>query len=456
LSAIDDVLKYIATNEIRWIDLQFFDINGMLHKTTISNRKIEEESFGKGVYASDLREVFGPSPQGDLALLPDPDTMARLPWEPNTVRFICDVVIAQSGERFVKDSRYVAERVDTNLEAAGMKICKVGTQMECYIFDTVTTDRTAPGRGTGTVVDSREAAWGPSPLSSMKKGAWLSQPYDSMYSARTQISETMEDSFGMSVDTHTHGRSATGQQLFELSEKPMKTAADAVTTLKFVTRNLSNAVNASSTFMPYPVEGEKGNAMNIAVSLWKAADNNIFYDAKDEYAQLGQSGYYFIGGLLEHAAALTLFTAPTPNSYRRLAIDPPVVGWSSSVQNALVRVPNNKKNMKDAKRVVYAGADPSANAYLGIAMVVAAGLDGIKSKIEPGDPLESDKKGKRAQKPLPTSLYAAMEALESDNKFIKGVVPSEMLGDYLDMKLEEHKRSMKAIPGYELEKYYNI
>jgi glutamine synthetase len=456
LSAIDDVLKYIATNEIRWIDLQFFDINGTLHKTTISNRKIEEDSFGKGVYAADLREVFGTSPQGDLALLPDPDTMARLPWEPNTVRFLCDIVVSQSGERFLKDSRYVAERMDTNLEAAGIKICKVGTDLECYIFDTVTTDRTTPGRGSGTVMDSREAKWGPSPLSSAQKGAWLSQPYDSMYSARTQIAETMEDAFGMSVDSHMHGRSATAQQLFGVSEKPLKSAADAVTTLKFVVRNLSNAVNASSTFMPYPIEGEKGNSMNIAVSLWKAADNNIFYEAKDDYAQLGQAGYYFIGGLLEHAAALTLFTAPTPNSYRRLAVDPPTVGWSSSVGNALVKVANIKKNMKDTKRVIYSGADPSANAHLAIAMVVAAGLDGVKSKIEPGEPIESEKKGKRAMKPLPSSLYAAMEALESDNKFIKGVLPSEMLGDFLDMKLEEHKRSMRAVTGYELEKYYNI
>ncbi len=428
----------------------------MLHKTSLSNRKISEDMFGKGTYAADLNEVFGSSPQGDLALLPDPDTMARLPWEPNTVRFICDMVAASSGDRFLKDSRYVAERVETNLEAAGLKICKVGTQVECCIFDTVTTDRTAPGRGSGTVLDSREAKWGPSPLSSVGKGAWVCQPFDSLYAARTQICETMEDSFGMSVDAHMHGRSQTAQQMFELNEKTLKTSADAVSTLKFVVRNLANAVNASSTFMPYPVEGEKGNALNIAVSLWKAADNNAFYEGKEDYAQLSQAGYYFVGGLLEHAAALSLFVAPTSNSYRRLAMDPPVVGWSSNAPNALVKVPMVKKNVKENKRVMYCGGDPSGNPHLAIAMVVAAGLEGIKSKIEPGEPIESEKKGKRVAKPLPSTLYEAMEALESDNKFIKGVVPSELLGDYLDMKLAEYKSERKAVSGYELQRYYNV
>ncbi len=455
MSAIDDVLKYIATNEIRWVDFQFFDISGMLHKTTVSNRKISEEAFGKGIHVGDLKEVFGKSPQGELALLPDPDTMARLPWEPNTIRLINDITVSATGERYLKDGRYVAERMETNLEAAGVKTCKIGSKVECYIFDTVTTDRTAPGRGTGTVLDSREAKWGPSPLSSINKGAWVSQPYDSMYSARTQICETLEDSFGMSVDAHMHGRSATAQQLFEMNERSLKNAADGISTLKFVVRNLATAVNASSTFMPYPIEGEKGNELDIAVSLWKAADNNLFYDGKDDYAQLSQAGYYFIGGLLEHSAALTLFTAPTPNSYRRLAADTPTVGWSSTSPNALVQVPIYKKNIKESKRIIYTGADPSINPHIALSVVVAAGLDGIKSKIEPGEPIESEKK-KRTYKALPNTLYGSMEALESDNKFIKGIVPSELLGDYLDMKLDEYRSERKALSGYELERYYNL
>jgi glutamine synthetase len=114
-------MKYIATNEIRWIDLQFFDIKGSLHRVSVSNRKLEEASFGSGINAADLSEVFGSDEQGGLVLLPDPDTLARLPWEPATVRLICDILVAVKKERFLKDSRYVAERMETNLTAAGIK-----------------------------------------------------------------------------------------------------------------------------------------------------------------------------------------------------------------------------------------------------------------------------------------------------------------------------------------------
>ncbi len=454
MSAIDDVMKYVATNEIRWIDLQFFDVKGVMHRVSISNRKLEEASFGNGIYAAELSEVFGKSDQGDLVLLPDPDTLARLPWEPATVRLICDVTVAIKKERFLKDPRYVAERMETNLNAAGIKNTLVGSEVECYLLDSVTADKTQRPRGVGVLMDSREARWGPSPMSITGSGAYAATPIDSMYSARTQICETMEDSFGMLCDSHKHGKAPTAQQNFELSPRTLKSSADAVNTLKYITKNLATAVNASATFMPYPIEGEKGNAYNISVSLWKTSENNIFYDAKDD-GQLSDSARYFIGGLLEHAPAISLFTAPTPNSYKRLAINEMEVGWSFSDPKALVHVPNTKKNIKEAKRITYRGADPAANPYLANAVVCAAGLDGIKNKIDPGEATGEGSK-KRKEIELPGSLYDAISALESDTKFLKGVVPAELLGDYLDIKLRQHKESLRGVTGMELQKYFNV
>ncbi len=458
LSAIDDVMKYIATNEIRWIDLQFFDIKGRMHRVSISNRKIEEASFGNGISTADLSDVFGNSDQGDLLLLPDPDTLARLPWEPATVRLICNVIIAGNHERFLKDPRYVSERMETNLSAAGIKNAVIGSEVDCYMFDTVSADKTSIGRGTGVMMDAREAKWGPSPLSNENSGAYVATPYDSLYAARTQICETMEDSFGVLIDTHYHGKSPTAQQSFEIAPRSLKSGADAVNTLKFVTKNLAAAVTANATFMPYPIEGEKGNSYDISVSLWKTSENNVFYDGKEKDGQLSQTGRYFIGGLLEHAASLSLFTAPIPNSYRRLAAENMQVGWSMNNNNSLIYVPYTKKNVKEAKRVVYKGADPSANPYLANALVCAAGLDGIKNKIDPGDPVETEdsKKKKRVEKELPTNLFEAISALESDPKFIKGVVPTELLSDYLDLKLRQHKQMNTAVTGFELKKYFNV
>ena len=456
MSAIDDVMKYIATNEIRWIDLQFFDIKGQMHRVSVSNRKLEEATFGNGIHAADLSEVYGGSDQGDLVLLPDPDTLARLPWEPATVRLICDVVVAVKKERFLKDPRYVAERMETNLSAAGIKNSLVGSEVDCYLLDTATADKTTRSRGTGILMDSREATWGPSPLSNEKSGAYVATPYDTMYSARTQISETLEDSFGVMVDSHRHGRAPTAQQTFELSPRGLKYAGDAVNTLKFLTKNLANAVNASSTFMPSPIEGEKGNSFNIAISLWKSSEQNLFYDGKESYSQLSSTGRYFVGGLIEHSAALSLFTAPIPNSYRRLAMEGLKVGWSASDKNALIRIPSYKKNVKETKRIVYRGADPAANPYLAQALVAAAGLDGVKKKIDPGNPVEDQSGKKRTEKELPGSLFDAAAALQSDTAFLKGVVPTELLGDYLDLKLRQHKEAMRGVSGYELQKYFNV
>ncbi len=454
--AIDEVLKYIATNEIRWVDLHFADIRGILHRVTVSNKDIEEATFVKGLSAADLFEVFGESEQGELVLLPDPDTVARLPWEVSTIRLICDVLVAITNECYLKDPRYVIDRVEKNLEALGVKNARIGTEVEFYLFDTATTDRTSTGRGAGTLMDSREAYWSPSALSTRGKGSYVVQPYDSMYPARIQISETLEDAFGYPVESHRHGRSQTGQQDITIRDLSLKTSADALITTKFLVRNMANATNSSATFMPYPIEGERGSALGIHQSLWKSADNNIFYDGSEEYAQLSQTARYYIGGLIEHAPAISLFAMPTTNSYKRLAADPKINGWSKINRKAIVQIPYSKKNIKEKRRIVYAAADPSANPYLAISVIIAAGIDGIKNKIEPGEAVdEREETKKRKIHQLPTSLYGAIEALESDPKFIKGIMPPELLGDYLEMKLIEYKESIKAVSGWELEKYWN-
>jgi len=455
MAAIDDVLKYLTTNEIKWVDLQFFGIDGTMHRTTISKNDLEESTFTKGISGADLSEVYGKSEQGELVLLPDPDTIARVPWEQSTVRLICDVIAIPSGEKFLKNPRYMLERMETNLSALGIKNALIGTEVEFYIFENITTDRTSVGRGAGTILDSRESYWSPSPMAGKKSGAYTASPVDSLYPARIQIANALEEGFGMEVVAHHHGRSQTSQQCMEFRERNPKNAADALSTLKQVTKNLTLVANAISCFMPMPVEGEKGSTLSIHQSMWKTGEANAFYDSSDEYAQLSQTARYYIGGLLEHAPALCIFTNPTTNSYKRLAADPKVLGWSKSDRTAAVQVPFKKKNDKEGKRVAYTLSDPSVNPYLAYAAVIAAGIDGIKSKIDCGDPLEQGEK-KKKPKDVPDSLKAAVGALENDSKFLKGVFSAEILGDYLNLKLAEHRESMKTVPAWEMNKYFNV
>jgi glutamine synthetase len=181
----------------------------------------------------------------------------------------------------------------------------------------------------------------------------------------------------------------------------------------------------------------------------------LFYDAKDDYAQLSQSGRYFVGGLLEHSSALAAFCAPTPNSYGRLAADPKRFGWSATKKDSLVFIPCGKRNVKEVKRVVFTLPDPSANPYLAFSAIVAAGLDGIKNKTEPGDPAEVESK-KRVEKKLPMSLSESISALNSDSKFIKGIISTELLDDFTSLKLKQHSKSLLGVSATEMVEYFNV
>lgn len=462
MASVDEVINYIRSNDIRWVDLQFSDIYGTLHRSTISGKEFTEDSFVKGISHIDLAEVFGMAEQGELLLLPDPDTHARIPWESSTVRFICDIITALTKERFVKDVRYISERVETNINAIGLTEARIGADVEFYIFDNVTVDKATPARGPNYLIDAREAYWNPSPIWQPRKGSYLNQPFDSLYAARLQVSEVLADNFHYTVFSHKHGRSQTGQQSVELIDYSLKMAADALVTLKYIVRNLAVIANTSATFMALPMFTERGNSLGIHQSLWKK-DSNVFYDAEDEYAQLSQTGRYYIGGILEHLNSLTIFTNPSTNSFKRFFVDPKYRAWSKSNRTAAVQVPYLMKNLQTEKRISYTVSDPSVNPYLAYAAVVAAGLDGIKNKIDPGDPVDENiskldiKKRKEYNiKILPTNMLEAIESFQSDSKYIKGVFSTEIIADYLDQKLEQFRENEKRPTSYEFEQYFNL
>jgi glutamine synthetase len=458
----EDVFEYMTSNNMRWVDLQFSDVEGRIHRTTINSREITESSFTKGIYCGDLKEIFGWPEAGELVLVPDADSFARVPWEPSTLRMLCNVVVAESGERFLKDSRYVPERALVNAKAMGYTDASIASQMEFYVLDNVTVDKVTPQRGPNCLIESREAPWSPSPLWTSPNGAYMPQPFDTLYSARVQLSEVIEDNFRYIVTRHFHGRSTSGQQSLSLAPLSLKTASDAILTTKFVARNLAMIANSMCTFMGLPISNERGNSLLAGMTLWKK-DENAFYDSTDKYAQLSQAGRYFIGGLLEHAAALMVFTNPNTNSYKRLSVDPRYIAWGKRNSSAVVRVENEIKNDRLSKRVVFNLADPSANPYLAYGVIMAAGLDGIKSKKDPGKaidedlgPMDEDEMKKAGAEMLPSNILEAISALESDNKFLKGMVSSDILESYLEDKIDEHREQSARPTSYEFEKYFNL
>lgn len=449
MPSTEEALEFMKSNDFRWVDLQFVAADGTLHHKTVSARSVGEDAFSDGM-AVGLEDVFG-FPQSALALVPDQDTFARIPWEPSTMRMLCNIYSA-GRERFAKDSRYSIERVNINAKAMGITDVQMGSEAEFYIFDNVTGDKLSPERGPNYLIDTREAQWNPSPFWNARTGAYMSPPHDTLYAARVQIAELLNDHFRCPVESHSHGRSANGQQKFRLAESNAKLAADALLTLKYSARNVAFIANNVATFMPLPVLGDKGSAITISQRLMKGAAN-LFSDGKG----LSQTALYYMGGILEHAEALCVFTAPTTNSYRRLKSDPRYIAWGMNNPNALVR-----PSAEGEKGVLYAGADPSVNPYLAYAAVAAAGLDGIKNKADPGKPVDEDISSMDSRRmkelkirALPSSILEAISALESDNKFLKGFISPELLSEYLEASLADHRENERRPTSYEMEKYFN-
>ncbi|MBN2477893.1 hypothetical protein JXB01_01245 [Candidatus Micrarchaeota archaeon] len=452
----EDVLKYITSNDIRWVDVHFVDVPGNLHRISLSGRKVSEESFIKGIKNPDLTNIFCEEEPKELLLVLDSGGFARVPWENSSVRTFSNIYQGTKGERYLKDPRYVADHMETNLKAAGITSAMISSEVEFYYFDNVTIDKSETGQSSSYFVETRESYYGPSPFWNRKNGAYINQPFDSYSGARSQVAETLEDNFNYPVNYHCHGRGAAAQQRIDVEMQMLRSACDALTSLKYIARNVGYLANLMATFMPFPVAVEKGNSLGIGMSLWKK-DSNLFYDSKDKYSQMSQTARYFIGGILEHAHSLMVFTNPAVNSYKKLKVDKYYAAWSKYDNGAMVKIPYKRENDDAGKKVILSSSDSSVNPYLAYPAVISAGLDGIKNKKDPGSPVDGRIEG-MAKKPkhLPTSLSEAIDALQSDANYLKGVIPSDLLADYIDMKLEEIKEYEEGNTSYEMNKYFNL
>ncbi|HDJ94904.1 MAG TPA: type I glutamate--ammonia ligase, partial [Acidilobales archaeon] len=223
--------------------------------------------------------------------------------------------------------------------------------------------------------------------------------------------------------------------------------ADNVQTLKYVARNIAAKYNMVVTFMPKPIYGDNGSGMHVHVSLWDTKGRNLFYDPNDEYAELSQLGRYFIGGLLEHARSISAIVSPTTNSYKRLmpGFEAPVyLTWSKGNRSAAIRIPVYHKGSEELKRIEYRPPDPSANPYLAFAAILAAGLDGLRRKIDPGDPVDKNvyhlapkERKELGIGELPRTLWEALDELESDHDFLYPIFTKEIIETYIEIKRKE-------------------
>ncbi len=452
----------------KWVALQFTDISGRLREVIVPSSQMTKENIETGFSKLDGSSIpgFMGIEESDMVLTPVMDTEKRLPWKPDTSRVLNKISYAGGSKRFEKDPRYVAEKTESVINDMGYSGF-FGPEVEFFIIDGFAFHNQTPSTGLGYSLRSEEnPSIGSSPAIGYKEGYYSSQPIDRTYDTRSKIVEALQDSFGFDIEASHHEVATNGQVEINFRFGRLVDTADMVQTLKYAARNIAHADGKHASFVPKPFFGDNGSGMHVNTSLSGKDGKNAFYDAEDDYAQLSQLGRYAVGGIMQHADALSAIVSPTTNSYRRLTpgFEAPVyIAWGRSNRSAIVRVPSYKKDMEKTKRIEYRAPDPSANPYLALSAIALAEIDGIRKKIDPSDPinksiyrLSKEEIKKLGVKQLPSSLEQALDSLESDNAFLKGVFTEPLLETYIEMHRNEARELNRYPSPVEIERLDGI
>ena len=468
----DDVIKAIKDHGVEMVDLRFTDLPGMWQHTSFPAGAIDAEAVdqGLGFDGSSIRG-FQEIHASDMLLMPDEKTAFLDPFcAHKTLVLICDVRDPVTKEYYSRDPRGVARKAEEHLNSSGIGTrAFFGPEAEFFVFDDV---RYGQDVNYGTYfIDSVEGHWnmaedeGPNLAHKIrpKEGYFPVPPSDTLMDMRAEMALTMER-IGIKVECHHHEVATAGQCEIDMKFDTLVTMADKLIKYKYVVKNVARRHGKTATFMPKPLFGDNGSGMHVHQSVWDG-DKPIFGDPA-AYGGLSQTGRYYVGGLLRHAPALLAFAAPTTNSYHRLVpgYEAPVnLAWSIRNRSAAVRIPMYSDSPK-AKRAEFRCPDPSCNPYIAFAAMLMAGLDGIRNRIDPGDPVDKNiydlPPEELAEIPtVPGSLAAALAALEADHEFLTegDVFTEDFIENYLTYKRDKEVDPIRLRPHpYEFVLYYDI
>lgn len=461
------LIAWANENEVVELDLRFVDIRGVPQHFSMPFEAVDEGSFedGFGFDGSSI-QGFQAINESDMILLADLSTAFIDPFfDYKTLAIYCDIFDPISREPYAFDARGVAKRAEAYLLTTGLAdVAYFGPEAEFFVFDNVQY-KTTPNMSFYKV-DSDEAFWNsdsPDPmigghLSPIKTGYFPLPPMDKHQTLRAEMVQTMLAA-GIEIEVHHHEVGSAGQGEIDMKYKPLLKMADQVITYKYIVKNVAAANSMYATFMPKPLFQDNGSGMHVHQSLWK--DGKPLF-AGDLYAGLSQMALWYIGGVLKHASSILAFTNPITNSYRRLVpgYEAPVnLIYSARNRSAAIRIPMYSNSPK-AKRVETRFPDPACNPYLALPALLMAGLDGIKNKIDPGDPATVDLYEGHVETPLvPGSLAGALDALKADYEYLLegGVFTKEYIDSYIAYKqINDHDQvSMRPHP-YEYSLYFSI
>ncbi len=437
----EDIFRIVEEEDVAFIRLQFCDIFGIPKNIAIASSQLEAALNNECMFDGVSVEGFVQSDESDMYLYPDLDSFEIYPWRPQSgkvARMFCNVYTIDR-EPFSGDPRNILHNVIKKAEKLGISF-KVNPQPEFFLFD-------FDDNGQPTTTTHERA------------GYFDVAPADQGENVRRDIILNLEE-MGFNISS-SHHEIAPAQHEIEFREEDAERAADMIMTFKMAVKTIAKKHGLYATFMPKPVEGISGSGMHINIMATDNNGNNLFMDI--ENGRLSDTARHFIAGILTHMKGLTLVTNPIVNSYKRLVpgFDAPVnISWSSSSSNksALIRIPSKRgSNTKLEIR----NPDATCNPYLAIALLLAAGIDGIEKKMTPPAELSQNLKNttydqlrESGIETLPMTLGEAIDAYQED-EFVKSVLGDSIFSTFLDAKRSEWKDFRSCVTQWEIRRYLN-
>jgi glutamine synthetase len=432
-----DVVKLLKEQNVRFLRLQFIDIMGALKNVEVPQSQFEKALAGDIAFDGSSIEGFVRVEESDMVLRPDVGTLAVFPWgdpENRVARVICDVHTSD-GRPFEGDPRRVLKRQIESAAELGYTMM-AGVEAEFFLFH-----------------HGEDGA--PSRLTHDAGGYFDLTPVDLGEVARRDIVNVLE-MMGFEVEA-SHHEVAPGQHEIDFRYEDALRTADDLATFKFVVRNIALQHGLHATFMPKPIFGQNGSGMHTHQSLFRDGEN-AFHDGRAS-AGLSKVMRWYAGGLLRHARAFCAVTNPLVNSYKRLVpgYEAPVnVAWSHQNRSPMIRVPARRGK---GTRLELRTPDPSANPYLALAVQLAAGLDGIRRKTEPPEPVDKniwtlsvrDRRKYRIQE-LPRDLGEAIDLMKRSS-FVKATLGEHAFQHFVAAKEQEWQEYIAQVHEWEIDRY---
>lgn len=413
-----DILDFIEENDVKFIRLQFCDLFGQNRNISVSFSEFERALNEGLMFRSSSVPGYETSGETELVLIPDPDTIKLLPWRPtqgSVARVLCSVS-RPDGSFFHGDSRQTLINTLKATDNLGIEF-EIGAKIEFYLFE---------------MNDD-----GPTLKPVDEAGFFDLAPLDKGENTRREIILTLEE-MGFQI-TSSHHDAGKGQHQIDFSMSDPLTCADNIQTFKTVVKTIAERNGMHASFMPKPLTEEPGSGMHIVITAFK--DNKNLFTSKD--GNLTQDALYFAGGINQELSAISAFANPIVNSYKRIVggfSAPDNLEWKPEKENAVIRVPDHPSKIN---RLIIRNPDPAANAYLLLALLIQAGMNGIEEKINPNE-FDVD---------LPITLDEALDFAES-SEFITDVIGEDIKRDYIKAKREEAREYLSTVHDWEIQKYF--